>query len=118
MLHYQPSLAKPGMRIWSSSNDWAQPGRRESAAPEMPRCQVDVRTALPGRHPRTSVLAPKIPSLTRLTGRQSHRIPPRSTLNPKRKTNMLAFLRFAARDFQAAKPRVWQVRCNSARRVR
>jgi hypothetical protein len=30
----------------------------------------------------------------------------------------LAFLRFAARDFQAAKPRVWQVRCNSARRVR
>src|ERR1039458_9090022 len=37
--------------------------------------------------------------------------------NPKRRTYMLAFLRFAARDFQAAKPRVWQVRCNSARRV-
>jgi hypothetical protein len=39
-------------------------------------------------------------------------------LDPKRKTNMLAFLRFSASAFQAAKPRVWQVRWNSARRVR
>src|ERR1019366_7717465 len=55
MLHYQPSLAKPGLRICSSSNDWAQSGRRASAAPEVPRCQVDDRTAMPERHPRTSL---------------------------------------------------------------
>jgi hypothetical protein len=66
MLHYQPSLAKPGLRICSSGNDWAQSGRRESATPEVPRCQVDARTALPERHPRTRILAPKVPSLTLL----------------------------------------------------
>jgi hypothetical protein len=76
MLHYQPSLAKPGIRIWSSSNDWAQSGHQESAAPEVPRCQVDARKALPGRRPRTSITSPKIPSLTLLTGREFLRIPP------------------------------------------
>jgi hypothetical protein len=79
MLHYQPSLAKPGLRICSSSNDWAQSGRRESRAPEVPRCQVDAQTALPGRHPRTSITVPKMPALTLLTGRES----PRSTSNPQ-----------------------------------
>ena len=73
MLHYQPSLAKPGIRIWSSSNHWAPSGRRETGAAEVPRCQVDARKALPGRHPRTSITAPKMPSLTLLTGRESLR---------------------------------------------
>jgi len=36
----------------------------------------------------------------------------------KQRLTCWRFLRFAARDLQAAKPRVWQVRCNSARRVR
>src|ERR1039457_4272462 len=76
MLHYQPSLAKPRLRICSSSNDWAQAGRRELEAPEVPRCQLDARTALPGRHPRTSLTVPKMPALTPLTGRQPPRIPP------------------------------------------
>ena len=76
MPHYQPSRAKPGIRIWNSSNDWAQSGRRESGAPEVPRCQVDARKALPGRHPRTSIPAPKMPSLPLLPGCESPPIPP------------------------------------------
>ena len=83
MLHYQPSLAKPGPRICSSGNDWAQSGRRESATPEVPRCQVDARTALPERHPRTSLTVPKMPALTPLTGRESPRIPPVVPLTEK-----------------------------------
>ena len=75
MPHYQPSRAKPGIRIWNSSNDWAQSGRRESGAPEVPRCQVDARKALPERHLRTSISAPKMPSLAPLPGRERPRIP-------------------------------------------
>src|ERR1035438_9887199 len=59
------------IRIWGSSNDWAQSGRQKSAAPEAPRCQVDAQKALPGRHHRTSIAVPKMPSLTLLTGRES-----------------------------------------------
>ena len=76
MLHCQPSLAKPGIRMGNSSNDWVQSGRRESGAPEVPHCQEDAPKASPGRHPRTPHLAPKLPSLTLLPGRESPRIPP------------------------------------------
>jgi hypothetical protein len=82
MPHYQPGRAKPGIRIWNSSNDWVQSGRRESGAPEVPRCQVDARKALPGRHPRISIPAPKMPSLPLLPGRESPRIPPVVPLIP------------------------------------
>src|ERR1022692_277597 len=75
MLHCQPSPAKPGRRIWNSSNDWAQSGRQKSAAPEAPRCQVDAQKALPGRHHRTSIAVPKMPSLTLLTERASSGAP-------------------------------------------
>jgi hypothetical protein len=85
MIHYQPSLAKPGIRIWSSINHWAQSGRRESGAPEVPRCQVDTRKALPGRHPRTSITAPKMPPFTPLTGRESLRSPPVVPLIPNQR---------------------------------
>jgi hypothetical protein len=64
-----------GIRIWSSSNDWAQSGRQKSAVPEVPRCQVDAQKALPGRHHRTSIAVPKMPSLTLLTGRESSGAP-------------------------------------------
>jgi len=76
-------VAKTGIQIWSSSNDWAQSGRRESGAPEVPRCQLDARTALPERHPKTSLTVPKMPSLTPLTGRESPRIPPVVPLTEK-----------------------------------
>ena len=85
MLHYQPSVAKTGIRIWSSSNDWAQSGRRESGAPEVPRCQVDARKSLPRRHHRTGITPPKMPSLAMLTGHESLRSPPVVPLIPDKR---------------------------------
>src|ERR1035441_10289990 len=63
------------IRIWGSNNDWARSGRQKSAAPEMPRCQVDAPKALPGRHHGTSIAVPKMPSLTLLTERASSGAP-------------------------------------------
>ena len=50
--------------------------------------------------------------------RKPHRSLTVVPLIPKKEPTCWRFLRFAVRGFQAARPRVSQVRCNSARRIR
>jgi hypothetical protein len=41
MRHGGRTLSEPGIEIWTPSNDLAQSRRRESQAPQVPRCQWD-----------------------------------------------------------------------------
>jgi len=41
MHHGERTLAEPGIRIWTPSNDLAQSRRRESSATEVPGCHWD-----------------------------------------------------------------------------